>query len=412
MTSSMKLQPHILYRLVLSKVIFRKATELCNASNDLFEFSHGLIALHDSLDNFCGAIVSSKNISLTGNKNKKFLLDMIEAIESDEKKSDPNFCLIGKSEIVQINTLRNNIKHQGIVPNANYASGLIVPITSFFEEYCLRYFHVEWNLVSLADSIKDNATRKNIKVIEGLILKGEYKNALTQMAVIKFKVFDELSFRIALDPRYDFMSPSEEKKKLRASKNIFPKQINEWLLSELYDRADLLEKGISREILKKFEELSAVVGINNAKEWKYIFQHDHNWARPNWTKQNVLFCYDFLIDAILKNQRREHNYLHKTVFTVYTIRAKSDIPIYQFKDNLVYTMSAGEERDAMIFERIDNNWELYNQGTVSIKLYEGDQKEDVHGYMKEGDIKNIDFLETRQYTQDDGKQFIRNYSLP
>ncbi len=405
MSTLQQLKPHIVYRLVLAKTIFKKAIQFCDTPNDTFNFSQGLIALHDALDNFTGAIASQLNISLT---QKSYLLDTLNAIEGYERKTDTSFSLISKNEIAQLNTIRNNIKHQGIVPNTNHAKGLIAPIVSFFQEYSRHYFGLEWEIISLADLIKDDSIKTQIKTVEDFIEQGKYKEALNEMAIIKFKVFEESLLRIRLNPRYDLSPPSEEDKKLRESSNIFPGQGRGWF-SDLYDRADFLEKGIDRDLMRKFEDLTAKVGVNNNKEWKYILNHGHNWGPPNWTKENALFCYDFLVDVIIKNQRRSLNFTETWIWTIYTIQARDEIKIYDKDDNLIYTMPKAEKRDALIFGRIDKNWEVYNKGDLLIKLVEEDGKEEVIGYYEEGDKDKMEFLETKQYIRnDDGNLTLVN----
>ena len=405
MSTLQQLKPHIVYRLVLAKTIFKKAIQFCDTPNDTFNFSQGLIALHDALDNFTGAIASQLNISLT---RKSYLLDTLNAIEGYERKTDTSFSLISKNEIAQLNTIRNNIKHQGIVPNTNHAKGLIAPIVSFFQEYSRHYFGLEWEIISLADLIKDDSIKTQIKTVEDFIEQGKYKEALNEMAIIKFKVFEESLLRIRLNPRYDLSPPSEEDKKLRESSNIFPGQGRGWF-SDLYDRADFLEKGIDRDLMRKFEDLTAKVGVNNNKEWKYILNHGHNWGPPNWTKENALFCYDFLVDVIIKNQRRSLNFTETWIWTIYTIQARDEIKIYDKDDNLIYTMPKAEKRDALIFGRIDKNWEVYNKGDLLIKLVEEDGKEEVIGYYEEGDKDKMEFLETKQYIRnDDGNLTLVN----
>lgn len=403
MPNIQQLQQHIIYRLVLAKTIFKKAAEFCEIPSDIFSFSHGLIALHDSLDNFTGAIASQQNLLLP---QKIYLWDTINKIEAHEKIKDPSFLLKSKSEINQLNTIRNNIKHLGIMPDTNSSKNLISPIIIFFKEYSKYFFNLDWEVISLAELIKDPQTRKEIKTVEELIEQGRHKEALDSMAMIKFEVFDELSLKIKLDPKYDLSPPSEDNKKLRASENIFPKQGDGWF-SDLYDRADYLEKGINRDLMHKFEELTAKVGVNNSKEWKYIKKHEgQTWAEPNWTKENALFCYDFLVDAILKNQRKNVNFIETWVWTIYSIIAKNQIKIFDKSENLIYTMNKGEKRSAIIFSRIDKNWEIFDEGDLLIELLEENSKSKMIGYVKMEDKENIRFIETRQYIRDKKGNFI------
>lgn len=402
MSTPQRLQPHIVFRLVLAKAIFKEGIKFCDTPNDTFGFSHGLIALHDALDNFAGAIVSRLGISLL---QKSYLIDALNAIEKNETTSNKNFSLISKNEIIQLNTIRNNIKHQGIVPDANHAKGLVNPIISFFQKYSRRYFKLEWEMIGLADLIENKEIRVQMKNIEGLIENNEYKEALNEMAVIKFKVFEERLLRIELNPRYDISPPSEEKKKRRESSNIFPIR-GKSLFSDLYDRADFLEKGIDRNLMNKFEELTARVGINNNKEWKYILKHGINWGTLNWTKEIAFFCYDFLVDAIIKNQQKSFNFDEKWIWTIYTIEAMDEIKIFNKDDKLVYTILKGERRDAIVFNRIDRNWEIYIKSDLLIKLFKKENKPEIVGYYLNEERDRIKFLKTRQYTRDDNEDWI------
>jgi len=151
-----KTQPHIIFRLVLAKTLFKSGIELCETRVDVFNFSHGLIALHDALDNFTGAIATQLNIHLRPDST---LIATLNLIQEYEKKSDQAFIIKSRNELVQLNTIRNNIKHQGITPNINGTKTLIEPIVTFFREYSKRYFDLEWEVISLADLIKKDIVK-------------------------------------------------------------------------------------------------------------------------------------------------------------------------------------------------------------------------------------------------------------
>ena len=172
-------QPHIIYRLTLAKSLFKTAIELCKTNVDIFNFSHGLIALHDALDNFAGAISTHLGFSLR--EKNTFLIPILDKIEENEKQVNPNFVIISRNELVQLNTIRNNIKHQGITPNISQNKALILPIITFFQEYSKRFFEVDWDLISLADLIKDTGVRNALKSVEILIDNENYKTALHRL---------------------------------------------------------------------------------------------------------------------------------------------------------------------------------------------------------------------------------------
>ena len=228
------------------------------------------------------------------------------------------------------------------------------------------------------------------------------------MAIIKFNVFEEFYLFLRLNPLFGFGSMSEKDKKLRESNNIFPKQISdEFGLGGLFSRTDYLEKGIDWNLMQKFEDLTAEVGFDNNIDRNYILKHGHNWGSPNWTKENAFFCYDFLIDAIIKNQRQNVSFKELPVLDEYTIRALAEIKIYDNNDNLVYTMEKNEKRNGYVVGRVDQKWEIFSKEHRLIMLFKEDDKEDVLGFYKEIDKDKIEFLETRIYTKgEDGKDIL------
>ncbi|MFA5134998.1 MAG: hypothetical protein WC505_04410 [Patescibacteria group bacterium] len=403
-----KNEPHIIYRLVLSKDLYKSGLELSNTDVDVFSFSRGLIALHDALDNFTGAIATNLSIS----KQQSFLIETLNDIEKYEKRSNKSFILKSKNELGQLNAIRNNIKHQGITPNIKQTKTLLGPIVSFFHEYSQYYFGLEWEFISLADLIKKESVREELRKVEELIKNKKYKDALDKLAIIKFQIFDEELMRIKLDPRYDLSPPSEETRRLRASYNIFPGQ-DDGLLSDLNDRAKFLERGISRDLISKFEDLTAKVGVNNAKDWKYILQHGYSWGEINWTREIAIFCFDFLTEAIIKNQGREYSVKQKWFSEIYRIRALDDLDIFDKDHNHIYKMAKGEERDASAMGRVASKWEIFDSSDRILNLYnEGDGKREVMGFFNKGDEAKIEFVKTSQYTRDESGNWILLKEIP
>ncbi|MCR4325766.1 MAG: hypothetical protein NUV59_03080 [Patescibacteria group bacterium] len=397
-------RPHIIFRLVLAKALFKNGVDFCNTKVDIFSFSQGLIALHDALDNFTGAISNHLGIALP--QESKFLATL-NLIQDHERKTDPSFSLMNRNELVQLNTVRNNIKHQGITPNITHSKALIGPIVAFFQEYSRRYFSLEWEMISLADLIKDESVRDSLKNIEQLIGDEKFKDALNELAVVKFQVFDESLMQIRLNPRYELSPPSEDTKKIRQSNNIFPHSFDRGWFGDIYDRADFLEKGIDRDMMRQFESLTAKVGVNNAKDWKYVLSHGHQWREPNWTKEICIFCFDFLVDAIIKNQRRDYSVKQKWVTERHKIQALDEIKIYDKDHNLIYTMPKDEERDALLLGRVEGEWEIFDANDRIVSLYDDeDGKKEVMGFFDPGDETKIKVIKTHQYIRNENGDFV------
>ncbi len=398
--------PYIQFRLVLAKKMYKQALRLCATPTDSFSFSQGLIALHDSLDNFLGAIATKIGVPLQLMQRKNSLMQTFQEIETFEKATNPSFVLDNRSEISHLNTIRNDIKHQGIIPNINQALTLINPINLFFEKYCLRYFGLNWRTISLADLIKKEEICSKMKVVEKLIETHNYKEALNSMAIIKFKVFEESILRIELDNSYDLiLPPSKEREERRKSENIFPKE--EGYFSDFRERIKFLEIGIDLRYMNEFERLTAKVGFNNNKEWKYVLNHDRNWSSTNWTHDISIYCFDFLIDCILKNQEKYPLLKNKSVSNSYTFIAKEEIKIFDKNNILIYTISKDQTvEDSFLPGRIDRQWEIFDPHDLMISFSTEtdtpDQSSTITGFLHKESLKDIELVLRKEYRDENG----------
>jgi len=401
MDNNRQIQPNIIFRLVLSKTLCKDAFQLCREEGDIFRYSHGIVALHDALDIFAGAIASQLGVSLP--ENKAFLMPLLIAVETHERKNNAEYSIRAMNEINQLNTLRNNIKHQGIIPNQKFAAQLIRPIGDFLKMSSKYFFELEWDSISLADQIRDNHIRAEVKDVEDLIEKASYREALEKMAVIMFKVFDEYSLKSKLGSTSP-LSQTDELKKLKLAKVKFLRR--DWF-SDLYNRIDLVKKGIDVDMMSYFQKLTGYVGITDEDSSDYVIDPSLNWGPVNWTREISLFCYDFLIDAILKNQHPIWPVKVVELYAIYTIEALNDIPIYSY-DQVIYNLKKSSERRALILSRIDKKWAM-DLETVPIKIMPIESGETVSGYIKNEDKENIQFLKTELYFQDDKGEWNLNY---
>ncbi len=398
-----KIPSHIIFRLTFSKVLFKRGVELVDKSNDIFDISQGLVSVHDALDNFAGAVVSHLNIS----SKKNFLMDMLSAIEkkeTEEKKQD--FQLLHKKEIGQLNTIRNNIKHNGIKPNIQQSKFLIIPTEEFLDKYSLYYFNLKWGEISMADLVQNAATKADLKESEDMIEKGDFKGALDKIALAKFREFEEEIMK------RDYFEIEEHAKSYIESiqpdmaaadndgwegKDIFyPDGSMFW--PDQYEKNGLLDDSIDRELLKKVEELSAKVGLNNLKDCEYIYKHGENWGKPNWTKENALFCHDVVLDAIIKKQGRDPGFDEKNITYEHDVQiVNGDLEIKGHDGHggkITKVLKEGDKYKVILKGYKDGDWELYDQHEQenSIKFLSGSFTEDCLWFFESGDVQKIEVL--------------------
>ncbi|MBU0707325.1 hypothetical protein KKG41_03060 [Patescibacteria group bacterium] len=382
----------ILYRLVLAKSLFRNADQIISDPTlNQYSLATGLLNLHDSLDNFLGAAASQLNISI---KARGTLLTTLDKIEEMSK-----IALIKTQEIRQLNQLRNDIKHKGIPPNVSFGVALLPPIKTFLSKYSQDFFSLSWETISLADIIKETAVRQDMKDVEQMITSKQYKKALHRMAEIKFQIFEYSDLTMYLGGRFDlFMPPSEQKIKARQKQYVFTSDIKGELFSDIYERIKSVEKGIDLEKMKQFESLTAECGVQNDKSKRIIFKHGSNWAAPNWTKQNALFCFNYLIDIILKTQQKEKEFTEKMIFHEQSILVRdSDIKINSLDregriDKEVGRLIKNRKYEAWIGDYKDGRWENFGE-PILISIHDNPK---IVGYIDDKDRKKIIISSTKE----------------
>lgn len=326
---------NILNRLILAKSFYLYGKQLCMTRNDLNKFSMGIVLFHDAVDNLLGAIASYLNIIIPPRKD--FLLATYNEINS-YLKSKKLKQLPSNNDLKVLNTLRNQIKHQGILPNQQVNFYLIKSIEQFIEMTVRRFFKINFLAVSLADSIRNNKIKLLIKDCEKLIAKRKYSEGLMKMAIIFFDFFEK--GYILRKKNIEWFVRRGDKKTFEEyvaeEKNIFPDKELHW------HHIQLLEVGIDPFLYYRFKNIVGDIGYNNYQEKRLIHKPSMYWHKYNWTKENCLFCYNFLIDAIIKQQGEEYrgytlvNYWEK--FIDYVI-PKEDVSIYTpDKSKILHTL--------------------------------------------------------------------------
>jgi len=286
------IKPEIIQRLVFAKILFKKGESACLVPNDILSFSVGLILFHDACDAALGAVASEVGASV---KENTYLLNYFDLIE----KTDPQKRKIPyRAQLINLNTFRSNIKHKGIFYDPKTQSHFPATIKEFLKSICNDYFKVDFDTLSLKESIKDEKLRGCVDVIEKEIEKRRYRESLEQMGKAMFEIFEGrfLSFKHLVNAFKEVSSG----KKIEEFNNTaeFP------VFDHVKDTIELLEKGINPYLYHRFKNLTPKVGKESgllSLKWEKLYGH-----RANWTEENVRFCYDFLLDAILKFQGEQY----------------------------------------------------------------------------------------------------------
>jgi hypothetical protein len=284
--------------LALSKYFVREAKAKLQHSNDDLALSLVVVNLHDGLDNLLGAVASHIDIQLS---EKALLVQTFEVVSQAVAEPLPH-----KMEILQLNALRIDAKHKGLVPNPKAVLSLAPVLEKLCDHICRQFFDKSLMQVSLVDAVEDPRLRERIRQVEGLIDTDKFKDALESMAVVFFEQFDFMYIDESggIDPIFAGTSPVAHPRPLpETQKRVFPS------LRVDHVHRIFLEMGIEPDLYHRFHDIVPKVGYDNLRERNLIIEKDRStWHIKNWTRENCWFCFDFLTSYLVRRQKGYKGY--------------------------------------------------------------------------------------------------------
>jgi hypothetical protein len=328
----------ILRRLVLAKTFLLSAKTSLNRHYDENSLALAAVQLHDAVDNLLGAVATHRGLHLKDNSYLNQTYD--EVVNS-------GLALTHRTQIKTLNTYRNNIKHQGIVPNSKDLIALLPTIDDFCEKTCNAVFSVKLSSISRVDLIDDAKAKQELARIQRLIEANNYKQVMIDLATLLFTEFTEKHLAVW---RLSSITDAVIKRHTRYD-TTFPNGV----ANDLH--INLMEVGISPSSYHAFSGLTPEVGRDiQTKELAYRAD-GHTWYEDNWTEENSLFCFNFVIDALTSQQRSYSGYKtyyrnrkHKVRFIRDSFTPK--YAKHDFKEHV-----AGEEMDCILIDYADNQFQ-------------------------------------------------------
>ena len=273
-----------LQRLSFIKYLFSIGLYQSHQPEPLYGVS--ILSFHDSVELFLQLSLEKLNIS--GKSGIKFM-KYWEIIDGKLKGTT----LSQKESMRRLNKTRGNLKHSGIIPSKLDIESLRVTTSSFFNENCLKIFHVDFDNISLIDIIKFERPRKLLKQAESDFKNNSIEKSLQNIA---------LSF--------EYLISDYEKSKgvglLHHSPFSFGKHI-----TFRYKEIDEVVKSLEA-IQKAIKILS--LGIDYKKYVKYksivpsvrLTMNGTPFLDPSrkiaLSKEDLEFCINFIVESALKLQ--------------------------------------------------------------------------------------------------------------
>jgi hypothetical protein len=264
----------VLQRIIFAKLLLRKAEAACSIPSDQMSFAMGLLLLHDASEAALGAVAHHLHAPLSP---KNYLLDYYDLI----KKSDPQGRdVLYYPHMRTLNTLRNNIKHEGILPDIKNNQHLPPTVAALLEYICNTYFDLDFSSVSLKSLINNEKVLEFITHAEENIRDGKIEHALMSLAFAMYHICEHRTV------------PYEKNKEL-----IFTDPY------KLEFTVELLAHGVDPRLYYRFKNLTPKIAKHKVTFELYL-RWDKDFAHAaNWTEENARFCLDFCIDTALKFQK-------------------------------------------------------------------------------------------------------------
>jgi hypothetical protein len=173
------MEESVLYRLILAKTFLEHGRRNA-AEQDVTSLAIAVVNVHDAFDNLLGAIATHVGTHLAENAS---LMKVFDRLASDH-------ALPGRSQLEQLNTMRNGVKHQGLHPNADVVRRIVAEVTALADDLTVRFFQKPATSFRSVDLIRDDQLRSDMALALSVMDTGDYRNALEQLAFIMFRIYE------------------------------------------------------------------------------------------------------------------------------------------------------------------------------------------------------------------------------
>lgn len=363
-------------------------------------FAKGLLLLHDATENVLGAIADHVGAKL---KDRTYILEYFNFIkEADSQKRTLPYM----TQIRNLNTIRNNIKHQGIFPdiksNAHFPSTVYQLIT----DICQTYLKIDFNSISLINLLNEGIIKKIMEQAEVNLKEEKYRECQINCRKALYLVFEK-RFDVRPFEKYeeDIQSKSTLAEGLSRPSSLAPehaknkqyikekvKQPTDFIVIDYNEMwRDLLSNGINLVDFSNVMLLTPEV---------YFFEEEKDWATKEdidgikYNQENAEYCFRKTIEILLikkRNFEREKRFLVRELKSI-TIKNKiiSILEKASLKANVTYKMEKDLPYELRIIDEVrgldSKNKYYYILGS---KEKDKDKSKLVffHGYILKNDIK-------------------------
>lgn len=353
----MTLSKELLNRLICAKQLYVRGQETLE-SNSLFYCGMTVLCFQDATEMLLRVIAEGLHCTVKENTAFNQLIDIIDS--KGTKK------LTHRSALNQLNKSRLNFKHFGLEPRVEDVKKFERDLDGFFPNTVQMFLGVDYDSISLVHLIGHTRTENYLLKVEDGIISNDYESAVLNSA-ISFEIFSS----------YLLKNTDSYNNRNSFSFSHFP-EINDW--SKGVDKAlinnqryfNLIENGINLSLYKKFKSLIPSVSLSEAKTL-----HINRTHVQNYTRDNALFCKNFVLDYIfkIKENYSEPSNLEQMVKRKFIVKQESEIIVWPIDSPEVLTIVLAED----ILLGLDEKYDKPNYASI---FFEGDR-----AYIKSSSVE-------------------------
>ncbi len=293
---------NVIKKVQMVKLIFDLATDCFKIQENTEKIGVGIILIQDAVELFILALCEHVGAD---NKPNMPLGELIGKLEAKINKT-----IILKSQILNINKQRVNIKHLGFLPNISNCLDFIVNTRTFFQENSEVILKCSFDSITLIDLIKKDSVKKLLQKSQENLLNGEYKECQINCRKALYNIFEcRFSIKEFQNKENDRIKsilgePITEAPFYTRNKEYIEENVKEPVdyICLDFDKLDkeLLMAGISPVDYWNIWRLTPRVYFDNVEnEW--VIQEDFSFNRYN--EQNAEYCFRKTTDIILLKEK-------------------------------------------------------------------------------------------------------------
>lgn len=313
----MKLSTDKIERLVFSKYLLTQAGKHKELDRPLS--SSSILLLHDLVE--CFLQLASEHLLNKPKLSANNILD-IYSEELNKYLLTKGYPTINKAFIKRLNELRNQLKHSTIFIDKKNIDNLYSETELFIKDFTNVFFDIQFEDITLVQLISNKLIKDHLEEAEKKIQDNEFHTALFSIG----KAFYELEQTERHLPDKQGINVLREPNRvnylIRHDATFNAKPLENFIKATLRDIGDDINK-INKNIFSLTTVLSLSVDIKDYFRFQTIMPYvtkiqthrDNKWYIEFWipneesykkedfTIQQVMFCFNFVLDVALKSQR-------------------------------------------------------------------------------------------------------------